>query len=722
MNVSSDNSFNLSNFVSREKGDQKLADPQIQQIGSSYQKLLQDKLADQNLQKLLYNKSITALFLDKVPTTSGQTHPDAELVRRFGFSSSTFNSMQIMRYLQKIRDNPRLTPETRTAIDKWVQTEKEYLDIAIIFDGWRLANPNTMKILQAGTQQPGVMQLMGFGKPSMKVAPPENEVNALAQALADHIRAMKPGDTFKMLGGYDIHETRLLIKKMPDDKVYLYHYNTAYMKTVEKFGMKEEAINTPEFWRKFILTKLQTDSIDGMMRLLSSLGWKENLEDADKLTPRQMQQSDACPAQAIEADLKHQLVWSHADPNEGLIQYKIVKSAMAECALEERGRINPEVAGLLESKERVKHRYLHWADTVDNPEKFEELKNLYVTMIHMLESAPWVDQSINRSLEASRAICLRELDKTLNSCLKSAHKDKVEAAIQKHDEIWPRESPILCLKHFQRTQKVKEVIAATHASASSWSGQTLGLLRRSLVWLPPRLAYKIQPFLQIGQLEPADMLKFIREYTFYESPSTSLPVVRKLLETRLLNLDDIMSLLQSHKSEGNGEIIKGLAQIILDTPDITTETKNFGYAALDPTKIDSAAIKINDLATLLTLLNTMGYSKGALSLLAHQMRKGDVDYNYLDTYANTCGFESKDAIKLFADVIKTNNNREVNRKILENTLTQLYGIYSREYPLIQEYMIAVGGRNVAEEVSPEVFNRINEGTITKLYAQGFLSS
>jgi hypothetical protein len=125
---------------------QKICDPNFQKLREKYQQNLQTITADPQVMLDLKNRTITALFLDKV-SKSPHLPEELEIVKKYEYSSSTINSIHLIEYLEKISTDPRLDLTTQKTIGDWVQTEKEYLELAIIIDGWRIQDPAMAEVL-----------------------------------------------------------------------------------------------------------------------------------------------------------------------------------------------------------------------------------------------------------------------------------------------------------------------------------------------------------------------------------------------------------------------------------------------------------------------------------------------------------------------------------------------------------------------------------------------
>lgn len=449
MNAGFDSRYDISRFVSSDARwkphvHQKISDRSFQELEAKYQKQLQTLSNDPQLQQLMNNKVVAALFLDKIPKTSS-VKSDIQLVKKYGFSSSTIDSMQLIHYLQMVKDDPRLTVETRRELEIWIETEREYLDIAIIFDGWRSQSTAMMGILHSGSAASTKVE-------QVKFSVPEDEIEKLAKALAQQFQSMEENQTFKMLGGYHVHETRLHFTKMADGTFTLYHFNTALDESLDKYThIPETTLSDANFWVKFIKVKLESTENKNMNELLSSIGTKEELNEDERFAVKSRQSGDSCPGQVAEADLKHALIRAAWIPPDAEIEYKLVKSIMIEKALElEKNRVEPRLYALLQSKEQVKRRYIQW-NNLNSQQKLEAVE-LYVKLIKIFNPKFWVSKTPSIAL-------LRKLDTVLNEELGCADKTEIEQVIRMHNQSAAKDIfPIECLKMYQQIAEVKETV------------------------------------------------------------------------------------------------------------------------------------------------------------------------------------------------------------------------------------------------------------------------
>lgn len=597
--------YNIGHFANPQNSSpktQQLQNQEFQVIKGKYQEHLQKIAEDPNTQKLWNNKVLTALFLDKIPKTSLYSEEKA-LVQKYGFSSSTIDSMQIIHYLEAICEDPRLRPETQAALQRWIESEREYLEIALVIDGWRANNSGVMALL-AGGKFDSIDQLK-----NIKITAPQEEIKVMAQALADHIGKMQPGQTFKMLGGYNVHEARLLIEKDKDGSFTVHLFNTANVKssTLKYSDIKPESLNSKEFWESFLKCKLESSDMKAMEKLLKSIGSKNVLDAVDSDARKSIQHSDSCPAQAAEADLKTALVRSGITSEQGLEQYKLVKSLMAEKALElEQARVDPGLYTLLESKERVKKRYLQWCDIVRNPEKFERVKSLYQNLIVVLDPSYQFSDH-----HKSKVMQLRNLDNALSIKLKSASKAKLDQIADLYVQQKPEDmDPILCLKFQQKTKQVKNLV---DRAFTAMPGGMIGSLRGVLPLLPPTLKKFLDPQLRFDKLDSASLRILLSDYVRVEESEKALSVIKELFARNILTTDDLIYLLEKQLETQDPVIAKGLASLLI-TEKIDEKLKLCCQALLDPSSMppDKA---MENLDPLLNYLSLGGHRGAATELM-----------------------------------------------------------------------------------------------------------
>ena len=531
--------YDLTPFVNSSRHSvQEIQDPEYKKLEAKYATALQSKVNDPNFQRLFRNKTIAALFLDKVPKFTGTHHPDAKLVEKFGYSSSTILSMEIIRYLESVRNAPRLTQESKAFLEDWIERESDYLGLAIIFDGWRSANAEIMQQLAKGDVSSNV-----------RLSAPEEEVKKVAVAISTKLSHLSPGQKFKMLGGYNIHETRVLLKKEQDGTFSLFHFNTAALnKSVEKFIFPPEVITNPTFWENFIKAKLGETSIYNMLTNFNTMGKRDFSVAEDESFLKTLQRSNTCPAQAVEAELRYERVLKGPTPEEGLIQYKLIKSLMAEKAVrEERGQIDPHLFQILESKERSKHRYLHWWHIVQNPQQYEQIKDAYVELIKLTN--PYADQleNLDKKLASttSKISLLRFLDDLLEMKLAMLPRDEREKIFQKNAQLFQvDQTPILCLKRVEASSRVRGAVHEILEVNKKNAGGFWKYARTLLNHMPTFLASTLDTKLRSDTLTKEELLKLLSSYLGQEKPINAVPIIQEMLSEGLISRQDLDELIQ----------------------------------------------------------------------------------------------------------------------------------------------------------------------------------
>lgn len=517
---------------------QELNDPEYKQIEAKYAAELQTKISDPTTRQLFQNKVVAALFLDKVPKYLGTHHPDAKHVNRFGYSSSTFISMELIRYLSDIRHDPRLTKESQRFLDDWIAREHDYLGLAIIFDGWRSGNAEVMRGLAKGDVEHEI-----------QFNAPEHEIKKVAAAIAHKLAHLKPGEKFKVLGGYNIHETRGLLKKEKDGTFTFYHFNTAALnESAEKYShVSAELVSSPLFWEEFIKDKLGQSYIGKMLERFKQMGKKEWSSEEEKLLAKSLQRNNTCPAQAVEAELRYEKVLDGPTPEEGLIQYKLIKSLMVEQAVrEEKGQIDPQLYQILESKERSKHRYLHWLQVVQNPPLYEQIRDAYVELIRLTN--PFSDQleAVENKLAHthSEIRLLRFLDDFLQMRLGSVTPEQREIIFQKHAQLFKiGNTPILCLKNVESAFRIKDAVQRIVDSNKQNAGGIWKHLRSILHRMPTVIASYFETNLRSDNLTKEELIQLLRSYLDNDKTSNVVPVIKEMLTQQLISIQDLDSLI-----------------------------------------------------------------------------------------------------------------------------------------------------------------------------------
>ena len=112
--------FNLHYYLPTE---QPSSSDSFHKLLSSYTTQLQNTLSDHEWQRILCNKSVTQTFLDKAARLFPKGHDVLSEARKFDWNSSTFSSMEMIRYLKSLQNDPNLSEMARGAIAKWLDQE-----------------------------------------------------------------------------------------------------------------------------------------------------------------------------------------------------------------------------------------------------------------------------------------------------------------------------------------------------------------------------------------------------------------------------------------------------------------------------------------------------------------------------------------------------------------------------------------------------------------------
>lgn len=508
------NRYNINSVVVKN-------DPQLAELTSKYETKLQGLIGDSQFIKSLNDKAVTALFLDRM-SQGHLKEEEKQTLQKFGYSSSVVNSMKMIHYLEGVKNDHSLAPTTKEAIEKWIQSEREYLQIAIIFDGWRAENPQVMSLIQGGTASAAALL------PKIAIQAPADEIERLAESIAKGVQSLKPGESYKMLGGFNIHETRIWIHRNADLSFTLYHYNTAGTFTLMKYTSPPTSLDKI-FWKTFIELKLKSTDINGMNNFLLKELNVQDQKDVELFAKKSKQLADSCAGQAADASLKHQIVLSSSNPGVGEKEYKLLKSLMVKQAVkEDKEVLDPVLYTLLQSKERVKSRYFLWHQLEKDPQKMQEMRDLYVQLIAIF------DPNISAPREN-----LHALDAKLHFHLTHSTKEKIEQALEMYKRFSPEGTlPIPCLKFHERASQVQNVVQDTQSKMGSLSA---GVKR----WIGPLLPASMKHLAAPPQIDKKTILDLVRT----EKEDKARAVIEKMVEKGVLQLDDYRNKLESSSED-----------------------------------------------------------------------------------------------------------------------------------------------------------------------------
>lgn len=349
--------FDLKYYLNKLQPEKK--NPAFQELQNLYQKKIHRYLSDRSWQIPLYNKSVTQLFLDKIGKLYPEKDPFTKISSSFEWNSSTFASMEMIYYLEAVLESPHLKEESKANIRAWLAQERNYLPLAIIYDGWRINNPNVLDAVKKSNSQ------TGDNLKNAKISAPPKEMDVLVATLLEQIHTMKTGESFKLLGGTFSHEVRIVLTKT-QDKFTLNAFDPAQKETLT---ITDVILN-----EKFLKDLLQAKFSDSTNAFLEKGGAKW----VSDLYSKAAQIRNSCPVQAILKEFKAFFLSCSSSKTEGYSEYKIIKGLMAKQALDnEQSRVEPELFKALKISEMVRGRVLKWSETFKNPVEIQETVDFY---------------------------------------------------------------------------------------------------------------------------------------------------------------------------------------------------------------------------------------------------------------------------------------------------------------------------------------------------------
>lgn len=442
--------FDRSAQTTNPEFNQTIQNRQIQQIMLKNRKIIEGFLEDRKWRNALANKSLAQFFLGRTSNIRPEPHPDYRHVESYMWGSSSFSSMEMINYLIQLKDNPHISEESKEAIEQWIRCERQFLQLTLLFDGWRAQNTELVEFVLSPAQ-PSLMNV--FSPPSLPKEPqkiPAEEKTAFAQAVVLHLKNMLPGQKFKMLSGHLFHEARIILEKTNQDTFDVYYYNAGDgAPVVDGKGrtacvysdVSVETLTSENFWKKYVKAKM-SPNISKMNDLLNTMGPPKESIGEDLTKPQQL--DDNCPVQALGGEFKHTFISAHKDNDEGWEQYKLLTSLMATVAKEtQKDSVDKELFELLKMREVVRHRYFDWKEISENDEKYEMIKHAYLTA---LESLGIERNDLMNKIEGKRKIqALQILHQKMNRELDRANfslekLEKIRNTFQKSTKL---ENPIL---------------------------------------------------------------------------------------------------------------------------------------------------------------------------------------------------------------------------------------------------------------------------------------
>lgn len=532
--------FSLSHYLIKEQPTKASVDginsPKFRELISSSQKTLQSMLNNTDIQATFKNKSVSMLFLDKIPKLLGQHHPDSLEANKFMFGPSFFPSMELIRHLSHLKNNPALSKETVQNLEKWITLEQACLPICMIFDAWLLADQELE--YQATTKGDYSKNFT-----ALTITPPPSEVEAFSNALANEMKYMQPGNRFKLPAGSVKHFTRLELIKNIDGTFDIIHFNTGLgalsidykTTTAHKYpSIPSERLEDPGFWNKLVEAKMQPD-----MKLLNDLLNKTAISPPVNIAERlkkPLQYNNSCSFHAVEAEFKHSFISSFPTIEEGWNAYKQCTSLMASEAVKNEGlSLEPSIERMLVAKEQVRRRYLDWMSIIDNPEKLQSAKNAYMGAIASLGDYSQIhNEMLIENLPPLMALSL--LDKRLNqglNCISFAQLNHIrntyEPAVTFNDFNHMGHKQ---LKWLESTREVfKDVI-----ELAGWKGDLLLKIRElSSIILPMKWNNEVQERITYALLDDDSLTPLLTDYILREDPAVADQLIQTLIKEKMID-------------------------------------------------------------------------------------------------------------------------------------------------------------------------------------------
>ncbi len=357
--------FSLDHYLETKPTNSK-DNPQFQKYLDKFKTNIQRLLSRKSWQKTLKNKSATQLFLDKVENLFPKKHPSSLTTRQYEWNSSTFASMEIARYLSAVLDSLEISDQSEGIIENWLQDEKRYLPFAIILDGMREEN----KSLREGMKKGNTDQL------TQEHSIDDSPLQSIAKRLSLQLQNLSEGDSMKLLAGTLIHEVRVVIKKTGNNSFTVTSFDPDREETIIVTAVNEKSIQDTKFFKRLLELKFDSSITTFRETLFKELGGNYS-KQADKHY-KAVQQKNSCPVFAIMKEFKHTFLDSFQDKSEGLYQYKIIKSLMAEHFLEtEKKHVDPRLFSAIEEKAKIRGRVLEWNEVLTDEERLKQAKEFY---------------------------------------------------------------------------------------------------------------------------------------------------------------------------------------------------------------------------------------------------------------------------------------------------------------------------------------------------------
>lgn len=502
--------------------------PEFSRLCLKSQQTLQDRLNNKDLQEVLKNKSVSMMFLDKISKLIGKHHPNRLETRMFMEGASSFASMELIHHLTLLKNNPLLSGKIVQNLEKWILSEQASLPIALIFDTWSATHEELLIRSTSKGDFPPIPI-------THTIEPPADDVEIFSNALAAEMKFMKAGNKFKIPAGSLQHITRLEFIKNANGTFDIIHFNTGLgalsiankKSTACKYdSVSAEKLEDPLFWKQFVEVKMQ-GNMTLLNELLKNLNVKNPPIDLNQWLKKPLQESDSCSFHAAEAEFKHSFITSFASLEKGWEAYKLCTSLMAQNAVQyESLFLEPTIAKILISKEKVRHRYLDWITDSTN------LKNAKIAYIQALSEIGPYSEEENEALikDLSPLMAQSALDKRLNESLDCISFEHLMKIINKYSNAISH----IGYKQLQWLESTREIFRDV-TEFSGWKGELLLKIREiSSILLPMKLNTEVQTKLNYAHLVKTDILTLLTAYLMREETTASHSLLQTLIKKSIV--------------------------------------------------------------------------------------------------------------------------------------------------------------------------------------------
>ncbi len=493
------------------------------QLVDLYSKRIQRHLGHFSWQRVLYNKSVSQIFLDKISRLYPKEHCVVKAVGEYGYNSSTFASMEILHYLNGILESPELTEQCRKNINNWMIEERNSLPYYVFFDGVREGHAGIMAGLWRGDLS---------AEQSEKIAVDQKNLEEMVKELSEQIASLEAGASIKLLGGSLVHEVRLVITKDFDGDLFTLTSHDAMGKdTIIVKNLNKDEITSEAFLRDLVTAKFQANTDEVL----------KNFEGYSVCTDKNfkaVQLTSSCSFFSILKEFKFTFLSTYKVEEEGILQYKIIKSLMADYATQtERENIDPQLFKALEEKSRVRKRVFDLLEYRKDPERLHLLLNFYEKALAIFD--PGFDFDAVKKSPTDAAIF--RLDKRLSYLDAKVHllpedREKLYALYSENRTKLP--VGVLMRSTIRRKYRDQLIKNSQDFSMSIQGSMTKGL-SALFRYLPTSVERPVTEYLWGDVLRNNDLISFILSEMRDSEESELYALIEECIQLELIDSNDI---------------------------------------------------------------------------------------------------------------------------------------------------------------------------------------